>query len=135
MAKFSGDTSDKGYQAFRILQIAFIILPIVAGLDKFFNILVNWCMYVAPLISQMINHHDKGFMMIVGIIEIIVGIGVIFNPRVFAYIIFIWLLAIIINLLLSGRYFDIALRDFGLALAALALAKLSEKYMIRHSEI
>jgi len=128
MSKFSGD---KGYQAFRILQFAFIISPILAGLDKFLNLLTNWSMYLSPLFLKIISYHDQGFMMIVGVAEIIVGIGVFFKPRIFAYIVSLWLLLIIINLLFTGMFFDIALRDVGLLLAAVSLGRLSEKYAAR----
>lgn len=128
MSKFSGD---KGYQAFRILQVAFAIAPILAGLDKFFNLLTNWSMYISPLVMKIIGYHADGFMMIVGIVEIIAGIGVIYLPRIFAYIVSLWLLGIIINLLLTGMFFDIALRDVGLLLSAVSLGRLSEKYAAR----
>jgi len=125
MSKFSGD---KGYQAYRILQIVFVIAPIIAGLDKFFYLLTNWSNYLSPTTLQMIQYHDRAFMAVVGIVEIIAGIGTLFKPKIFAYIIFLWLIGIIINLLLTGQYFDIALRDIGLMLAALALGRLSHKY-------
>jgi hypothetical protein len=123
-------SEDRGYQAFRILQIAFIIAPIAAGLDKFFYFLTNWSNYIAPFFLRMLGGHDHGFMMMVGVIEIIAGVGVIFKPKVFAYIISLWLLCIIINLLLTGHYLDIALRDIGLFLASLSLGKLSQKYAV-----
>ena len=128
MIKFSGD---KCYQAFRLLQFTFVVAPIAAGLDKFFNLLTHWSDYLAPVVSRVIHYHDHGFMMFVGIVEIIAGIGVIFKPNIFAYIISIWLLGIIINLLLTGQYFDIALRDLGLLLGSLALGSLSQKYSSR----
>ena len=115
-------------QAFRILQIGFIVAPLLAGADKFFNFLTNWSQYLSPLAVHTLHGHDQAFMMLVGIIEIIAGMGVIFKPKIFAYIIAIWLLCIIINLLLTGHYFDIALRDLGLLLGALALGRLSHKY-------
>ncbi len=77
---------------------------------------------------RIVNAHDRGFMTIVGIIEIIAGLGVVFKPKLFSYIVALWLLGIIINLLLTRQYFDIALRDLGLFLSALALGKLSNKY-------
>jgi uncharacterized membrane protein YphA (DoxX/SURF4 family) len=120
------------YQAFRILQVAFIIAPILAGLDKFFYYLTNWSRYLSPVALQFMQGNERYFMMAVGIVEIVVGIGVIFKPRLFAYIIVAWLLCIIINLLLLREFFDIALRDFGLLLAALALAKLSRKFASNH---
>lgn len=128
MSKF---TIDRGYQAFRILQIAFVVAPILAGFDKFFNLLTDWSQYLSPFALKMINYHSDGFMMIVGVVEIIAGIGVIFRPNIFAYIISIWLFGIIINLLLTGQYFDIALRDVGLLLGSLALGSLSQKYASR----
>ena len=125
MSKFP---NDQGYQAFRILQIVFIIAPILAGLDKFFYLLTQWSNYISPLVLKIINNHDRGFMMVAGVIEIIAGIGIIFKPRIFSYIVSLWLLGIIINLLLTEHYFDIALRDIGLFLSAIALSRLSEKY-------
>lgn len=125
MSKYSGDP---GYQAFRILQVAFVVAPILAGLDKFFYFLANWSLYISPFVMQMIQGHDRGFMMGVGIIEIIAGVGVFFRPKIFANIVAIWLLGIIVNLLLTGGYFDIALRDLGLLLGALALGRLSSKW-------
>lgn len=125
MSMFSGD---KSYQAYRILRLAFIVAPIVAGLDKFSNLLVQWTIYLSPFVSQIIQHHDRGFMYFVGVVEIIAGIGVIVKPKIFSYIIALWLLLIIINLLLTGHYFDIALRDLGLFLSALAFGRLSQKY-------
>ena len=125
MSRFSGD---QGYQAFHILQVTFIIAPILAGVDKFFYLLTNWSQYISPLTLRIINYHDHGFMMIAGVIEIIAGIGIIFKPKIFAYVISLWLLGIIINLLFTGHYFDIALRDLGLLLAAISLGRLSAKY-------
>lgn len=125
MSKFQ---KDQGYQAFRLLQIVFVVAPILAGLDKFFYLLTNWSNYISPLALRVINYHDRGFMMIAGIIEIIAGIGIILRPKIFAYIVAIWLLLIIINLLMTGHYFDIALRDLGLLLSAIALGRLSQKY-------
>lgn len=121
---------DKGYQAFRILQVAFVIVPLIAGLDKFFGLLTTWENYLSPYALQFLSGNAHGFMMLVGVIEIIAGLGVIFKPKFFAYIVSVWLLAIVLNLLLSGHYFDIALRDIGLMLAAFALGKLSQKYAV-----
>lgn len=123
MSKFCG-----GYYAYRILQFAFIVVPIIAGLDKFFYFLTNWSQYISPFAMKMLGQHSRGFMIAVGVIEIIAGLGVIFKPRIFAYVVFLWLLVIIFNLLMAGRFFDIVLRDFGLALAALALGNLSCDY-------
>ena len=119
---------DRGYRAFRILQVAFVVAPIVAGLDKFFNLLTNWSDYLCPLAMRVLTTHTHGFMMFVGVVEIIAGIGVFFMPKIFSYVVAIWLLGIIVNLLLTGHYFDIALRDLGLLLGACALGLLSQKY-------
>src|SRR5262245_20081393 len=114
MAKFKGEP---GYQAFRILQFVFVVAPILAGLDKFFYVLTNWSVYISPFVMRIISGHHRGFMAFVGIVEIIAGIGVALKPKIFSYIVTLWLLLIILNLLMLGRYFDIALRDFGLMLA------------------
>lgn len=121
-------TRDRGYQAFRILQTAFVIVPIVAGLDKFIYYLADWSGYLAPFLSRMLNRQDDAFMMGVGVIEIVAGLGVLFKPKIFSYVVFYWLIVVIINLLIAGDFFDIALTDFGMALAALALGKMSLKY-------
>jgi hypothetical protein len=117
---------DAAYQAYRILQVGFIAAPIIAGLDKFFNILVNWQQYLAPFVGNLIA--PSLFMSVVGLVEIAAGIGVAIKPRIFAYVVAAWLMGIILNLLILPGYFDVALRDLGLALGALALGRLSEKY-------
>src|SRR4051794_10003075 len=102
--------------------------PILTGVDKFLHLLTNWDMYLAPTIAKLSPIGGHGLMLLVGVIEIIAGGLVAFKPRIGAYVVMAWLLAIIINLLLVPGYFDIALRDFGLALGALALARLSTEY-------
>jgi uncharacterized membrane protein YphA (DoxX/SURF4 family) len=121
-------TGDMAYQAYQILHIAFVVAPILAGVDKFLHILVNWDQYVAPVVSRIVGGHTHGFMLVVGVIEIVAGIGVALRPRIFAYVVAAWLLGIVVNLLLVPGYYDIALRDFGLCLGALALARLSEQF-------
>ena len=120
--------SGPAYEAYRILHAAFIIAPIVAGLDKFFNLLVNWEQYLPPVVTNMLGGHGHELMLVVGVIEIIAGLGVAFKPKVFAYVVSLWLLLIVVNLLMIPGYFDVALRDFGLALGALALARLSREF-------
>jgi hypothetical protein len=115
-------------QAYQILHVAFTIAPVIAGLDKFFNLLVNWTQYLPRFVNDLTGGRGQGLMYLVGVIEIVAGLGVWFKPRVFAYVVAAWLLLIIINLLLIPGYFDIALRDFGLALGALALGQLSQEY-------
>jgi len=116
------------HQAFRILQVGFVAAPILAGLDKFFHLLVNWDQYLPPVVARLSPIDGHQLMLVVGVIEIIAGIGVAWKPRIFAWVVAAWLLVIIANLLLIPGYFDIALRDFGLFLAALALARLSQQF-------
>jgi hypothetical protein len=116
------------YQAYVILHIGFIVLPIVAGLDKFFLVLVNWDQYLAPIVPQLTQLSAHSFMLAVGVTEIVAGLIVALRPRIGAYIVALWLWGIIANLLLGPGYYDIALRDFGLSLGALALARLSREF-------
>ena len=123
---------DAVYQAYQILHVAFIVAPIVAGIDKFLDVLVNWDQYLAPPIAASLPLSAHNFMLVVGVIEIIAGLVVAFAPMAGAYIVTLWLWGIIINLLLIPGYFDIALRDFGLSLGALALARLSTRFQPPH---
>jgi hypothetical protein len=116
------------YEAYQILRWGFTLAPIIAGLDKFFGLLVNWDQYLAPSINTLLGGNGHQFMLVVGVIEILAGLGVAFKPRIFAYVVAVWLLGIIINLLLIPGYFDIALRDFGLLLGALALGRLATEF-------
>ncbi|HVS72253.1 MAG TPA: hypothetical protein VHQ47_13440 [Phycisphaerae bacterium] len=116
------------YIAYRLLQVCFVVAPIVAGIDKFFDKLVNWDQYAAPQLRNGLGTNLHTFMMVVGVIEIIAGIGIALKPKIFAWIVAAWLVGIIVNLLLNGTYFDIALRDLGLCLGALALAQLALLY-------
>ena len=116
------------YQAFAVLYVGFIALPILAGLDKFFSLLTNWEQYLAPLATQIIPVTPHTFMLAVGVIEIVAGILVAIRPQIGAYVVALWLWGIIANLILAGGYYDIALRDFGLSLGALALARLSSEF-------
>lgn len=116
------------YQAYKILYAGFVILPIIAGADKFFNLLVDWEKYLSPLVPQVLGLDGAVIMLGVGVIEIIAGIITAARPRLGGYLIAFWLWAIIVNLLLIPAYFDVALRDFGLSLGAWALAKLSEEF-------
>src|SRR6266513_1981740 len=124
----TASTSSPAYQAYWILHVGFTVAPILAGLDKFLHLLVNWDQYLPGVVANASPISPHTLMLIVGVIEILAGIGVWLKPRIFAYVVAAWLVVIIINLLLIPGYFDIALRDFGLLLAALALARLSEQY-------
>src|SRR5918993_58532 len=115
-------------QAYRILHLGFTVAPILAGLDKFFNLLVDWEKYLPPFVNNMTGGHGNELMLAVGVIEIVAGLGVWFKPKVFAYVVSIWLLLVVLNLLMIPGYFDVALRDFGLSLGALALARLSHEF-------
>src|SRR5438128_1425121 len=110
------------HQAYVLLRIVFVLAPIVAGLDKFFDLLVDWDKYLAP----MFGGWGHSLMLLVGVVEVIAGLGVYFKPRIFANIVGLWLILIIINLLMLGNYYDIALRDFGLCLSAFALGRLAK---------
>jgi hypothetical protein len=122
------DTAKPSYQAYRILQFGFTVAPIIAGLDKFFNLLVDWNKYLPSVVNNLVGGNGHALMLVVGVIEIAAGIGVALRPRIFSYVVAVWLLGIIANLLLIPGYFDVALRDLGLALGALALGRLSAEY-------
>jgi hypothetical protein len=104
------------------------VAPVVAGLDKFFHLLVNWDQYLPPLVNNLVGGHGHELMLGVGVIEVVAGIGVAFKPKIFSYVVAAWLALIIVNLLMIPGYFDVALRDFGLLLGALALARLSHDF-------
>lgn len=116
------------YQAFWILRIGFTVAPIVAGLDKFLHLLVNWDQYLPPVANSILGGYGHQFMYAVGVIEVIAGIGVLLKPKIFAYVVAAWLVLIIANLLMIPGYFDVALRDLGLALGAIALGRLSQSF-------
>jgi uncharacterized membrane protein YphA (DoxX/SURF4 family) len=122
------DLRDARYQAFMLLRLAFTVAPIAFGLDKFFNVLVDWPIYLAPWINDIAPGSGQDFMYFVGAIEIIAGVLVALKPRYGAYVVAGWLGGIIINLLTLSGYYDVALRDFGLMLAALTLARLASVY-------
>ncbi|WP_307680346.1 DoxX family membrane protein [Streptomyces sp. V4I2] len=120
--------ADPGYQAFLVLRTAFTVAPILFGLDKFANLLVDWPMYLAPWINDFVPGSAQAAMYAVGAIEIAAGIAVALAPRFGAWLVAGWLAGIIVNLLTIPDYYDIALRDFGLLLGAVALARLAERY-------
>lgn len=122
------DAASPSRQAFQILRLGFTVAPIVAGLDKFFHVLVNWDQYLPGVVNGLVGGHGHALMQAVGVIEIAAGIGVAVRPRIFSYVVAAWLAGIIVNLLLIPGYYDVALRDLGLALAALALGRLSAEH-------
>jgi uncharacterized membrane protein YphA (DoxX/SURF4 family) len=108
------------------LRILFGVVPIVAGLDKFFNLLTNWEQYLSPLATKVVPLTPVAFMHVVGVIEIIAGLIVLTRTKLGSYVVMLWLLGIALNLFTTGKYFDIAVRDVGLAVAAFTLAQLAE---------
>lgn len=121
------------YTAYQILRFVFTFLPIIAGIDKFTHVLTNWEQYLSNPFNVFGNPTTT--MMVVGVVEIVAGILVAIYPKIFAYVVALWLFAIIINLLILGQYYDIALRDLGLLFSALALGSLSQEYYCCHKRI
>jgi uncharacterized membrane protein YphA (DoxX/SURF4 family) len=120
--------SDPAYQGYMLLRLGFAVAPMLFGIDKFFNVLVDWEKYLAPWINRILPGTASDVMYIVGVVEIAAGIAVALKPRYGAYLVAAWLAGIIANLLSYSGYYDIALRDFGLMLAALTLARLASKF-------
>jgi uncharacterized membrane protein YphA (DoxX/SURF4 family) len=125
-------TNDGAHQAFLLLRTIFTVAPILFGLDKFFNVLVDWEQYLAPWIDDIVPGDAGQAMLAVGVIEIVAGVLVALRPAIGGYVVAAWLLGIIINLVTMGEYYDVALRDFGLLVAALALARLASSASGRH---
>ena len=122
------DWRDARYQAFALMRLAFTVAPIAFGLDTFFNVMVDWPIYLAPWINDIAPGSGQDFMYLVGAIEIVAGVLVAIKPRYGAYIVAGWLAGIILNLLTLSGYYDVALRDFGLMLGALTLFRLALAY-------
>lgn len=120
--------ADPAEQAFMILRAAFTVAPILFGADKFFHLMVNWDKYLAPVLSDPLPFTPHQLMYAVGVTEIIAGLVVAIHPRLGGPVVAAWLLGIIVNLLLIPGFYDVALRDFGLFLAAVALSRLATKY-------
>jgi hypothetical protein len=118
---------DPAYQVFLLLRTGFTIAPILVGLDKFFNWTVDWTQYLAPWIDDIVPGSAQDFMYFVGAVEIVAGLTVLVAPWIGGFLVAAWLGGIVINLLTNNppEYYDIALRDFGLFLAALALGRLA----------
>ena len=119
---------DPAYQAFWLLRVGFTAAPILFGADKFANVMVNWEQYLAPWIRDLSPLSASGTMHVVGVIEIVAGLAVAIKPRYGAYLVAAWLGGIVVNLLTYSGYYDVALRDFGLMLGALTLARLASKF-------
>lgn len=119
---------DPTYQAFMLLRTAFTVAPIAFGLDKFFDILTNWENYLAPVINDIMPGSAHQVMLMVGVVEIAAGVLVALRPYIGGYVVAAWLAGIIVDLLLIPDFYDVALRDFGLFIAALALARLAAAF-------
>jgi len=118
-------TATPAQQAFLLLRTVFMVAPILFGLDKFFNLMTDWPGYLAPWVDKLIPGTAQQFMYVVGVMEIVAGLLVALRPRIGAAVVALWLAGIITNLLILGNYYDVALRDFGLLVAALALNRLA----------
>ena len=119
--------TDYSKQAYQILHFGFTAAPILFGLDKFLNLMTSWDNYLAPWTVRIVGN-AHGVMHAIGVVEIVAGVLVWWKPRWGAYVVALWLLGIIFNLLTYPGFYDVALRDFGLLLGALALGRLSEIY-------
>src|SRR5262245_15391320 len=120
--------TDPVFQSMWLLRIGFTIAPIAFGLDKFFGVLTDWNQYLAPQINDLVPGDASQAMYAVGVVEILAGVVVFVTPRFGGYLVAAWLGGIILNLLLLGDFYDVALRDFGLLLAALTLARLATAF-------
>jgi hypothetical protein len=120
--------SNPAYQAFSLLRAGFTVAPILFGLDKFADWLVDWRIYLAPELNDLIPGNAHQAMLAVGVIEILAGVVVALRPKFGGYLVAAWLGGIIVNLLLQADFYDIALRDFGLLIGALALARLAPAF-------
>jgi hypothetical protein len=116
------------YQAFLTLRVGFVVAPVLFGLDKFTNLLADWTTYLAPAVDRLVPGSASSAMLAVGVVEIVAGLVVAVRPRIGGYLVAAWLAGIIGNLLLLGSHYDIALRDLGLLLAALALTRLATAF-------
>jgi hypothetical protein len=122
--------TDPAYQAFLLLRTAFTLAPVLFGLDKFFNVLTDWDRYLAPTINDLVPGSAHQAMLIVGVVEVAAGVLVAVRPRIGGYVVAAWLVGILLNLLIIPGFYDVALRDFGLFVAALALARLATLFPV-----
>jgi len=127
------DLSDPVVQAFTLLRIGFTVAPILFGLDKFLGWLTDWEAYLAPQLNDLVPGTAHQAMLAVGVIEIVAGVAVATRPRFGGYLVAAWLAGIIVNLLILGDFYDVALRDFGLLLGALTLARLAAAFRPSHN--
>ena len=119
---------EAGYHAFLMLRLTFALAPVLFGVDKFFNVMTDWPRYLAGWVNTLMPGSAQDFMYFVGGVEILAGLIVALRPRLGAPIVVAWLGGIIVNLVSGPGYYDVALRDFGLLLAALTLTRLALAY-------
>ncbi len=124
---------DPDYQAFVLLRSTFTLAPILFGLDKFADLLTDWERYLAPAINDVVPGSAAQAMLMVGVVEIAAGVLVALRPRIGGYVVAAWLAGLIVNLLLFPGFYDVALRDFGLFVAALALARIAGAFRPGHA--
>ena len=121
-------THEPAYAAFVLLHVGYVVLPLWMGVDKFMNVLTDWPGYFAPWLVDLLPFSAQSAMYVVGAVEILAAVMVAIKPRYAAYVVALWLAGIIINLLTYPGFYDVALRDFGLLVGALALARLAVVY-------
>jgi hypothetical protein len=121
-------TETPSYQAYQVLHVIFTVAPIAAGADKFLHLLADWDKYVSPLVASLSPIPVHTLMLAAGVVEIAAGVIVFLRPRIGAWIVAAWLLGIVVNLLMLPGYFDVGLRDFGLSMGAVALARLAAEF-------
>jgi hypothetical protein len=122
------ELADPAFQAYALLRVGFTVAPILFGLDKFFEVMTDWSAYLWSGVTSALPGSPDALMLAVGVVEILAGLVVAFRPRIGGYVVAAWLAGIIANLLLVGDFYDIALRDFGLLLGALSLARLAAAF-------
>ena len=127
--------TDPARQAYRVLQIAFTVIPIVTGIDQFLNKLADWSMYLAPVATRILPLSAANIMRIGGVVEILAGLLVALRPRIGAWVVAVWLWLIVINLLAAASFYDNVLRDLGLSMGAVALARLAAVYDRRPPDV
>ncbi|MBK5222227.1 MAG: hypothetical protein JJE52_05000 [Acidimicrobiia bacterium] len=119
---------DPAFQAFTLLRIGFTALPLLFGIDKFLDWLVDWQIYLAPEINDLMPGNAHQALLLIGVVEIVAGVVVAVRPKFGGYLVAAWLAGIIVNLLLQADFYDVALRDFGLLVGALTLARLATAF-------
>lgn len=117
--------SPRVHKVYQLLRLTFGLVPIIAGLDKFTNLLTNWEKYLNPALAELLPFSPATFMMVVGIIEIAAGLLVLAKPAIGAYVVMAWLACIGLSLLATPDYLDVAVRDFVMAIGAYSLAQIA----------